>query len=66
MKIVIIGALLFTLTIAFVYIIINKPTPNAVIYVVPQVIERAVGQSFMINVNISNIEDLYGWRLKLR
>ena len=32
----------------------------------PQTVEGAIGESFTINISISNVVDLYGWRLKLR
>jgi len=57
--------LLAILTIALAYIIINKPT-SAALYVYPETIQGNVGQDFTVNVNISNVVDLYGWGFKLR
>ena len=65
-KIAIVVSLLLILIIVVSYIILNRPVSSAVIYVDPQTIEGNVGQSFTISISISNVADLYGWRLKLR
>jgi len=65
-KIAIVVSLLLIMIIVISYIILNRPVSSAVIYVNPQTVEGAVGQSFMANISISNVADLYGWRLKLR
>jgi hypothetical protein len=37
----------------------------AVVFVNPQNSSAAVGQDFVININVSNVADLYGWEFKL-
>ncbi len=50
----------------FGLILINYAQPStATISVSPQSITAAIGQNFSINVNITNVLDLYGWELKL-
>jgi len=36
------------------------------LFVDPETSVAAVGQGFAVNVNVSNVVDLYGWELKLR
>jgi hypothetical protein len=38
---------------------------STLVYVDPEVSVGAVGQNFTININISNVTDLYGWEFKL-
>jgi len=64
-KIIIIISFLAILTITLTYIIIKRPT-SIVLYVDPKTARGTVGQDFTININISNVVDLYGWQLKLR
>jgi len=52
------------LAITLAYIIMKRFTP-VVLYVEPQTIQGAIGQNFTININISNVIDLYGWSFKL-
>jgi len=67
-KIILIISLLAILTVAvtLVYMITKTPTSPTVLYVDPKTIGRTLGQDFIININISNVTDLYGWRFKLR
>jgi len=53
------------LAITLAYIIMKRSTPPVVLCVEPQTIQGAIGQNFTININISNVIDLYGWRFKL-
>ena len=63
--------LLFLLFAEFLYgavgeILSNSLTdPTAMISVNPSTIKAEVNQTFMINITISNVIDLYGWELKL-
>jgi exosome complex RNA-binding protein Csl4 len=43
----------------------SRPVGLAVVFVNPQNSSAAVGQDFVININVSNVADLYGWEFKL-
>ena len=43
----------------------SKPAGVAVVFVNPQNSSAAVGQDFAVNINVSNVADLYGWEFKL-
>jgi len=43
----------------------ESSSTSALVYVDPEVSVGAVGQNFTININISNVTDLYGWEFKL-
>lgn len=43
----------------------SKPVGVAVVFVNPQNSSAAVGQDFAVNINVSNVADLYGWEFKL-
>jgi hypothetical protein len=43
----------------------ESSSTSTLVYVDPEVSVGAVGQNFTINVNISNVTDLYGWEFKL-
>lgn len=65
-KIITVICLLAIVAITLAYLIVNRlPSPVAV-FVDPPTATATVGQNFTINVSISNVVDLYGWRLKLR
>jgi len=67
-KIILIVSLLaiLTVTVTLVYMITKTPTSPTVLYVDPKTIGGTVSQDFIININISNVIDLYGWGFKLR
>jgi len=67
-KIIIIVALLaiLTVTLTLVYMITKTAASPTVLYVDPKTVRGTVGQDFVINVNISNVIDLYGWSFKLK
>lgn len=44
---------------------VGVASTKASIYVDPPISAEAVGQNFMININISDVVDLYGWEFKL-
>ena len=61
--------LLFSFSAVFLYkaIVTVGPTSSTVtIFVNPPTITASVGQNFTININISDVVDLYGWEFKLR
>lgn len=58
--------LLFILALAVVYVVVNWPKAQVALYIDPQTISRPIGQDFTININVSDIADLYGWQLRLR
>ena len=65
-SIAIVGVVLVAiLGVALVYFFMMRSTSQTTIYVSPQTLSRAIGQSFTVNVSISNITDLYGWQVKL-
>jgi len=43
----------------------GSSSTSTLVYVDPEISVGAVGQNFTINVNISNVTDLYGWEFKL-
>jgi hypothetical protein len=49
------------------YVILSSspplPAPSTVLSVEPKTIQGATGQTFTVNVSISNVTDLYGWQL---
>jgi hypothetical protein len=55
--------------VAVVYVILSSPPSTsargALLFVEPKTVQLTVGQSFTINIGISNVVDLYGWELKL-
>jgi hypothetical protein len=56
-----------TLPLTLVYLSTRLPTSaTTVLYVDPKAIKGTVGQNFIININILNVTDLYGWQFKLR
>lgn len=63
-KIIIVACLLAILVVVLAYVILSSP-PSTVLFVEPQTIQRTTGQNFTININISNVVDLYGWEFKL-
>jgi hypothetical protein len=65
-KIVIIITLLAILTITLAYLIVSRLASPVTVYVDPDMIGRAMGQDFSINVTVSSVVDLYGWSFKLR
>jgi hypothetical protein len=46
------------------YVILSSPS-STVLFVDPNTVQGTVGQSFEVNVSISNVADLYGWQLSL-
>lgn len=66
----------FTLFFALVFLVMGVFTPKftvgtetssstTTIYVDPQTSVGATAQNFTVNINISNVTDLYGWEFKL-
>jgi len=43
----------------------SKPVGVALISVDPQNSSAAIGQDFTVNINVSNVTDLYGWEFKI-
>ncbi|MBS7620884.1 hypothetical protein KEJ32_02005 [Candidatus Bathyarchaeota archaeon] len=44
---------------------VETGSATAIVYINPKEITGAVGQNFTVNVDISNVADLYGWEFKL-
>jgi len=44
---------------------VNTSSSTATIYVDPQTSTGTAGQNFTVNINISDVNDLYGWEFKL-
>jgi len=61
LSLLILGALVHKTVIA-----INTSSPIATTYVDPKTDTIPVGQNFTINLNISNVIDLYGWEFKVK
>ena len=57
---------ILAVTVTLVYIITKTSTSPTVLYVDPKTIGGTVDQDFIININISNVIDLYGWGFNLR
>jgi len=58
--------LLFILGLVVVYVVVNWPKAQVMLYIDPQTISRPIDQDFTISINVSDITDLYGWQLRLR
>ena len=43
----------------------NTGSPTATVFVDPQTTMGTIGQNFVININISDVADLYGWEFSL-
>jgi hypothetical protein len=43
----------------------EQPLQTAVLYVSPEVSVAQVGQELRVDINVSNVTDLYGWELRL-
>jgi len=65
-KIIIVICLLAVLATTLAYLTINIPSSPTAVFVDPPTATATVSQNFTINVNISNVVDLYGWRFKLK
>jgi len=61
-KIIIVISLLVVLLIAIVFFIMVGGRET--LYVDPQKSVGAVGQSFTVDISVSNVNDLYGWEIK--
>jgi hypothetical protein len=60
---IIVACLLAILVVVvLVYVILSSPS-STVLSVEPRTVHEAVGQTFTVNVSISNIADLYGWQI---
>lgn len=58
---------LLLITLLFITILLKRAPPSeTTIYVDSPISQAGVKKSFMININISNAVDLYGWEFKLR
>ncbi len=59
---------LLTLTFASILLttVLSLSSPTTMVYVSPEKIEPFVGQSFTIEVRISNAENIYGWEFMLK
>jgi len=66
-NIIVISSLFISIVLAvtLAYTIMKGSTPLVVLHVEPQTIQGVIGQDFTININISNVIDLYGWSFKL-
>ena len=66
-NIIVISSLFISIVLAvtLAYTIMKGSTPPVVLCVEPQTIQGVIGQDFTININISNVIDLYGWSFKL-
>lgn len=42
---------------------VKKPTTT--VYVNPETIKGTIGHTFTVNISVSDVEDLYGWQVKL-
>jgi len=64
--------LIFLLSAVFLYTAMNEIGPNSLvastptISVDPSISSAEVGKTFMINIRISDVIDLYGWEFRLR
>jgi len=58
------STVILALIVVLAYVVVTR-TPTTRVYVYPQSTVTALGQNFTVNVTISDVSDLYGWRLKL-
>jgi hypothetical protein len=61
---IVVVCLLAILVVVVAYIILSSPS-STVLFVEPKSVQGTTGQSFTVNVSISNVADLYGWQLEL-
>jgi hypothetical protein len=61
---IIIVCLVAILIVAVAYVILSSSS-STVLFVEPKAFQETVGQSFAVNVSVSNVADLYGWQLEL-
>jgi len=59
------SAIIFVLIIALVYLFYFKTENKATLFIMPQNVKGAVGQFITVNISISNVDDLYGWQIRL-
>ena len=59
------SAVIFVLIIAFIYLFYFKTENKAALYITPQNVKGAVGQFITVNISIWNVDDLYGWQIRL-
>jgi len=59
------SAIILVLIIALVYLFYFKTENKATLYITPQNVKGTVGQLITVNISISNVDDLYGWQIRL-
>ena len=66
-KIIIVACLVAILVVVLAYVILSSPpsSSSTMVSVEPQTVQGTTGQNFMINVSISNVNDLYSWQIAL-
>ena len=63
-KIIVVLVLIVILATVLAYAVINMPV-SAAVFVDPEKVDTSVGQTFIVNVSVSAVSDLYGWQLRL-
>jgi hypothetical protein len=59
------SAIILVLIITLVYLFYFKTENKATLFITPQNVKGAVGQFITVNISISNVDDLYGWQIRL-
>jgi hypothetical protein len=59
------SAIILVLIITLVYLFYFKTENRATLFITPQNVKGAVGQFITVNISISNVDDLYGWQIRL-
>jgi hypothetical protein len=62
---VISSSAILVLIIAILYLFYLKTENKATLYITPQTVKEAVGHFITVNISISNVNDLYGWQIRL-
>ena len=64
-NIVIVLSILLISAVIVLLLFMNRTPTLARVYVDPQTAEKAVGQNFVVNLNVSYVANLYAWQVKL-
>ncbi len=59
-------ALILMPLLVVIFAVPTRTSLQTTVYVAPSTIAATVGQTFFVNINISDVVDLYGWEFKLK
>jgi hypothetical protein len=64
-KIIIALSILAIAVVITALLFMNRTTRLTSVYVDPPTVEKTIGQSFTVNLNVSDVANLYAWEVKL-